>query len=79
MVSTLTHSSSAKGRLRQVGPSPNCSSSSEGHVTGLCAHCLLCLCWSLFIFTFMHIKYTGVCVPGLALTHLCFFCFEALS
>ena len=50
-------------------------------MTGLCTHCLLCLHWSLclFLFTFMHTKYTGVCVPGLALTHLCFFCFGAPS
>lgn len=62
-----------------VGLSPNCGSSSEGHTTGLCAHCLLCLHWSLrlFLFTFVHIKYTGVCVPELALIHLCFFCFGA--
>lgn len=46
---------------------------------GLCAHCLLCLHWSLclFFFIFVHIKYTGVCVPGLALIHLCFFYFGA--
>lgn len=37
----------------------------------MCAHCLLCLRQSLCLFTSVHIKYTGVCVPGLALTHVC--------
>lgn len=62
-----------------MGLSPTPGSYSEGHTAGLCTHCLLCLRWSLclFLFTFMHIKYTGVCVPGLVLTHLCFFYFGA--
>lgn len=48
-------------------------------MTGLCAHRLLCLHRSLclFLFIFVHIKYTGVCVPGLTLIHLCFFYFGA--
>lgn len=49
--------------LSWVGLSPSYGSSSEGHTTGLCAHCLLCLHWSrcLFLFTFVHIKYWCLC------------------
>lgn len=66
-------------RTSEVGRTVSKLAALQKDTAGLCTHCLLCLRWSLclFLFTFVHIKYTSICVPGLAQAPLCFFYFGA--